>query len=216
MKISDILIFLLQISETASCLVGFIYFSKVKYSYWKFFPLYLAFIAISEYIGPFLPKKANELFYNDLVIPVEFLFFFWLFYKSFKKEKFKSLPVFFGGIYLLSSFVESQFYSKQQHFFSSFSYTIGNLLLLILILRFYIQLVSSDEIVFFRQNMLFWICIGLLIFFLGSFPYYGLLNQSWKTYPRIMPIYRYIVLVFNSVMYIMFAISFILGKPNKK
>lgn len=98
--------------------------------------------------------------------------------------------------------------------FNSFSSTVGNLLLLILIWSFFIQLVSSNAILTFRRNMLFWVSLGLLLFYLGAFPYYGLRNILARDFKEVYIIYTYIVYVLDILMYVMFTISFIWGKPN--
>lgn len=62
--------------------------------------------------------------------------------------------------------------------------------------------------------MLFWISLGLLIYYLGAFPYYGMRNVLAKEYKEIYITYGYIIYVLDILMYVMFTISFIWGKPN--
>ncbi len=213
------LLILLRIFEAIACIVGFIYFNKLKPAYWRLFPFYLAFIVCAEFIGSYLEShdlNANKIFFNYFEIPIEFLFFFWLFYKSFTNDKYNWLPMVCGGLYLVSWFVDNLIFSNQPKHFSSISYTTGNLLLLVLILRFFFRLVTSDSILTFRQNRLFWVSLGLLIFYFGSFPYYGLSNTIGALNKDITIAYNHIVLLLNCLMYIMFTFSFILGKSNIK
>lgn len=204
--------------EIAAFLTGLVYWKKIKDTYWKWFTLYLLFIVITEFIGWYLlvidsPEK-NQAFYNYFEIPTEFLFFFFLFNQSYKTSKYKWLPIACTVIYLLSWMMDILYFSKLEFFFYSFSYTVGNLLLLVLILGYFIRLVTSDAILGFRQDMLFWVGTGMLIYYLGSFPYYGLRNTLIKNYQDAHVTYTYIMYVLNCLMYIMFSFSFIWGKPR--
>lgn len=177
----------------------------------------MLFIVISEGIGWYLSAhNENELnlaLYNYCVIPIEYTFFFLLFNRSFKQTKLKRLPIVCIGVYI-SSWIIDIMYFKWESIFNSFSCTIGNLLLLILILGFFIQLVTTNAILTFRNNMLFWVSLGLLLYYLGAFPYYGLRNVLARDFQGVYITYTYIVYVLDILMYLMFTISFIWGKPN--
>ncbi len=200
--------------------VGFIFFKKIRKTYWQWFPVYLSVIVAFEYINAFFREIRfhyfAEVFFNYLGIPIEFLFLFWIFSQAFRNTKSSSLPLICGLIYLLCWFADILYMNKIHFIFTSASYTVGNLLLLILILRFFIRLANDDSILTFRQNMLFWFCLGMLLFYLGSFPYYGLRNTLAHSYKDLCSSYSNIVLVLDSLMYIMFTIGFIWGKPNSK
>lgn len=210
----------MHITELIACITGFIFFKNLKNSFLKYFPYYLLFIIIAESTGFILKtaelKTASKIWFNYLVIPVEFLFFYWIFYRSFAGTKYRVLPVVFSFFYIACWMTDIFLLSDMTFWFYSFSYTIGNLLLLILIFRYFFNLTQSDDILYFKNNMLFWISGGLLLFYLGTFPYYGLLNTIAYTQKEIHSIYRYVVIVLNALMYLMFTFSFIWGKPNTK
>ena len=198
--------------------VSVFYWSKIRNSYYKWLAFYFLYIFIMDLTGACMDILLipNQRFYDLLVIPVEFLFFFWLFYQYFRSNDSTRLPIICTGIYLVGLLVDMLYFTKHLFPFSSFSYCIGNLLLLILILRFFIQLINNDAILSYKRNMMFWICTGLLIYFLGSLPYYGLRNTLVYKFPRINIIYNYIALAFDCLMYLMFTFSFIWGKPNSR
>jgi hypothetical protein len=213
----DIPVYILRLLELVACVTGFIYWGKIRASFFKWFPVYLGFIVISESIGEFLRspamEKLNRAYFNYFEIPVEFLFFFGLFYST---NRFKKLSLVCAALYLLSWFIDLVYFSKLEFVFYSFSYTLGNLLLLILILNYFVQLVTSNNILNFWKDMLFWICTGLLVYYLGTFPYYGLRNTLWKNYTNLYYTYSYIMYILNSLMYLMFTFSFIWGRPSTK
>ena len=175
-------------------------------------------IVVAEYIGYYLRTHdmvdMNKMFYNFLIIPTEFLFFFYIFYHSAKNRREKRLPIVFTIIYVIAWMIDNAYLTNKLFWFYSFSYTIGNLLLLILILRSLTYLVLSDDILLFKYNILFWVCTGLLVFYLGTFPFYGLRNTLENNYREVYLSYRYIVYILNSLMYLMFTLGFIWGKPN--
>lgn len=203
-----------------ACLIGFFSFKKLKGSYWAFFPFYLFVLVLAECVGWMLRKSdmisSNIHLYNYFVIPLEFCFTFWLFYQSFKAKKYKWLPAVCTVVYFCSWIVDMVYLSRLRFSFYSFSYTVGNLVLLVLILTYFIQLVTSDAILNFRTDMMFWVSLGLLFYYLGSFPYYGLRNTIAYNFRELNITYSYIVLVLDCLMYLMFTFSFIWGKPNTK
>ena len=218
----QILLDILRITEAVACVTGFLAWRRIKNSYWRWFPFYLAFIVLSEFIGTYTSKHhmehLNKLFFNYLEIPTEFLFFFWLFYQSFKEASYKRLPVICAGIYIFSwlfdLFVLRVYFSGQRFWFDSLSSTMGNLLLLILILRYFIQLVTTNEILSFRSDMLFWVSTGLLLFYLGTFPFFGLYNVFARGDQDLFLTYKYVMFVLNSLMYLSFTFSFIWGRSK--
>jgi len=210
----------LNVLEIVSCITGFILFKKLRGSYWRWFPYYLAFIVVAEFTGKyFLEHKmlaACEKFCNLFEVPVEFLFFFWLFYRNFRESKYRKIPLMCIAAYLLCWLTDNLFLSKMNFWFYSFSYTCGNLLLLVLILTYFIGLVTTDAILKYKQDMLFWVSTGLLLFYLGTFPYYGLRNTLVYNYKQLYITYSYIMYILNCLMYLMFTFSFIWGKPNSR
>lgn len=214
----DILEFTLYITEFIAFIFGFLYFKKVKGTLWQYFPFYLLFILVGETLG-YISKIKNDIVLNRalfqyIVIPGEFLFFFWLFYTSFSHKWQKYFSLGSSLIYLSILILNSVLVKNKVFAFFSISYTVGNLLLLIQILIFYLQLVSSNELLNFRTNRLFWVSLGLLIFYLGTFPFFGLIHVLYKSHYEVYLVYKNIVMVLDSVMYIMFAISFIWGKTT--
>lgn len=211
---------ILLTAELSAALTGFLHWNKLKKTYWKWFPFYLLFIVLSEGIGFILStlkmKHANLTYFNYFVIPVEFLFFFWLFQQAFKNLRITRIAFMCILIYICSVVIDYLFLHNSDAMFLASSYTIGNLLLLVLVFDFFYQLVTTDAILHFKENMLFWVSTGLLLFYLGSFPFYGLRNILGVNYKELYRNYGYIVYVLNILMYLMFTFSFIWGKPNTK
>ncbi len=209
---------ILYLLELVACITGFIYWNKIKGSFWKWFPFYLAIICAVEITGDFLNYQkeytVKNLIYNNFSIPLEFLFLYWLYYKYAAGEKKKRLVILCTVIYLTSIVLDQVYFKDTNYYFNSFSYCIGNMVLLVAIISFFIQFSNSNEILHYRSSMIFWVSLGALIFYLGSLPFYGLYNLLYKKYFEIFIFYSYIMYVCNWIMYSLFTVAFIWGKPK--
>jgi len=218
MKIFNILKIILDIAELTACIAGFVYWKKIKSTYWRFFPLYLGIIVIAEIIGTYLNARKMShytvVIFSYGIIPLEIFFFLWLFYNEFKKLNVKWLSVAGGFMYILCFLTDILFVSRHNYWFLSFSYTAGILILVIHILSFLFRLAKSDEVLSIKTNMMFWVCLGLLVFYLCSLPFFGMGNFLLKNYNNIFINYARLTFVFNCMMYALFTIAFICGKPK--
>jgi hypothetical protein len=202
----------IYIAEWLAALIGFWQWKHLNPPYWRWFPVYLLLIAIAEtmnhHFGANSPWMTSILF-PYFIIPLEFIFFGWLFSRQPGQLRYSLLYGFFLLLYLLSLAAEPVFFSGESYWFQSFSYCVGNLLLLILIIRYLIYFVLSKELLHYKRNSMFWICTGLFIFYLGSFPFFGLGNTLYKDDMK-MAYEMYIgVCIFCIIMYLLFAVSFL-------
>lgn len=202
--------------EVISFIIG-VYFWKKKDDIPKrYFIIYLGLIVFAELTNEVLQFFHIQFhwFFTYFIIPLEFLFFHWLFYQ-FSTIKEKRRIIVCGVIYIIAFFIERVLLNDPQKYsFSSFSYTIGNCVLLFIIFQYFIRLVNSDRILYFYHERLFWISCGLLLFYLGTSPYYGLNNYLYNSYPNIFWTYTYVMYFLNCSMYLLFAASFIWGKEK--
>lgn len=209
---------ILYLLELLACITGFFHWNKFKTTYWKWFPFYLAIICIVELTGDYLNFKEvyslkNDI-YNNFSIPLEFLFLYWLYYRYAEDKKNKLLAVACSLVYLSSIVLDQVYFRKTNYYFDSFSYSIGNMVLLVVIISFFIQFARSRDILLYKSSIMFWVFLGALIFYLGSLPFYGLYNLLYKKYTHLFIFYSYIMYVCNWIMYSFFTIGLIWGKPK--
>lgn len=205
--------------ELFAFVTGLLSWKKVKHSYWKWFVVYLGFILMLEltakYIGYGLKNvKLNGEIYYFFGLPVQFFFIYWVFYKWFENRSEKIWPIIGCCVYILAWFADFLFLRGIRLWFSSFSYSMGNIILLVLIILFFLKFINSSEILNYKFSMMFWVCLGLILFYLGTFPFYALRNTLYLNYKKIFYPYWDISYVLNYLMYIFFALSFIWGKPK--
>lgn len=208
--------FFLQImysGEGIAALTSIIYFNRVKKQYWKYFALYLITIFLCESAVKWGEKPLHinrVLFYNYFVMPLQFIFFYWLYAKkSLKKTK---LFYTFSATHLLS-YIPSLLFFPDNKIVFSFNYTFGCLFLMILVIMEYYKQVNSSEILKFSTNKMFYINLGVTLFYIGTLPFMTFMSLLWQ-YRNIWDLYFAYFQVSGAVMYILFAISFIWGKQS--
>ena len=210
---------LLNLFELLACVTGFLHWKRVQQTIWKWFVLYLAVIVLAEigleYIGYALDlTEINISITVYFLIPFEFLFFLLLFYFWFDKRKARLWILACIIIYIISFVVDIVFLRETRFWFFSFSYTIGNAVLLIAEFLFFNRFINSREILHYRTSMMFWTGTGLLIFYMGSLPFYALWNTLVVHYPNVFNNYWIVVMCLNCIMYLFFCFAFIWGKPK--
>jgi len=198
--------------EGLAALTSVLYYNRLKNQYWKYFVFFLIFIFLCECVGKWgdhFLKYNKAAFYNYFVIPVQFIFFYWLYAaKSLGKPKLFALLSF---IYLLS-FIPSEFISTDRVMFS-LNYTLGCLILMILVVMEYYKQINSSDILHFNKNRMFYINLGVTLFYIGTLPFWTFLDYI-REYRGIFNIYFSYFLISGIIMYVLFSISFIWGKQN--
>jgi hypothetical protein len=199
--------------ELLACIVGFLKFKHLKPVFWKLFPVFLLVIVACEIPGYILAfnnqMETNRTLYVFFVIPLEFFFYFWLLFKMTNETHY---TVFISGFVIyISSFVTEYFFypTIKSGFFLSLSYTTGNLVLLVFIFLYFLKLIQSNELLNFYKSTGFWVAAGLMTFWLGSFPYFGLMNFMWLAHKKIFLVYTWVITFLNYLMYLSFTIGFL-------
>jgi len=212
---SDFQILLVQtllLAEVAAAVIGVIKFKKFRNTHWKWFIYFLLFIACTELFSYFVLCnyiKVRTYFYDFFVIPMEFLFLFWLYsYKSLGKKKLFWIS---AVIYILSLFPYFTF--GKFTLINSLNYIVGTFLLSIMIILEYDKQIKSDAILKFKENMMFYINAAVGIFFVGTLPFFAFHSLIWKD-AMIWNNYYIFFMLTNILMYTLFSIALLWGKPN--
>jgi len=199
--------------EAFAALVSLIYFGREKKQTWKYLAIYLILIFLCESAVKWgeKPLKIDRInFYNYFVIPLQFIFFYWLY----AKESLKKVKLFYilTGIYILTYILRGLFFPEKKIIFS-FNYNTGCLLLMGLVIMEFYKQVNSSEILNFSKNRMFYINLGITLFYIANQPFMTFNSLLWK-YIDIWDIYFIYFQVSGAVMYILFASSFIWGKQS--
>lgn len=202
--------------EGFAALIAIFHYKTVKTQYWKYLVFYLIFIFINDCYGTWGDWSyfSKEKYYNYIIIPFEFIFFYWLYaVKSLKKI---NLFFFLSLLYLLA-FIPNEFFFKENKLnkiIYSVNYTFGSLILMILVVLEYYKQVNSDNIINFHKNRMFYINLGVTLFYIGALPLMAFYYPLLREHREIWDIYFDYYIISNITMYLLFSASFIWGKHN--
>ena len=207
---------ILLLAEVTAAVVGLLYLPKLKNSYWNIFTFYLVLIALQELFWHFFTEinlSIRHNYYAYVGIPIQYLFFYWLYgAKSLGRQK---LFLICSSLYLLTYIPIEYFFEKLQ-VVHSLNTTIGTLFLIIFVLLEFLKQIKDDSILYFRQNKMFYINLGVILLYIGTFPLFCFYQELAFNYMEILEIYYTYFLIANIIMYALFTISFIWGKHRLK
>ncbi|WP_426275872.1 hypothetical protein ACN9MN_14025 [Chryseobacterium sp. S-02] len=199
-------------SEGLAAFIALFYYNRLKEQYWIFFVFYLVFIFLGEAYGKWgdFTHFTKAQYFNYLMMPVQFIFFYWLYAaKSLGKPKlFWVLSI----LYLLS-FIPNELYFSRGKIVFAFNYTLGCLMLMLLVIMEFHKQITSQDILNFNKNKMFYINLGITLCYIGTLPFMAFMSFLVK-YEEIWNIYFNYFLVSGIITYILFASSFIWGKQN--
>ncbi|EAR00046.1 hypothetical protein [Maribacter sp. HTCC2170] len=188
----------------------------------KYLPILITYTLITEILG-LLIRDVEEIqivyldgysYYNLLIYNIFdiifFLFFFYVFWIVLYAKRFKRLIKYGGILFIIVSLVNPFF----QDFVLSpqlFASTVGSVVLIACIWFYFIQLKSNQEI---RNNrdLLFWISIGLLVFY-SFYPFIFIIGHYDHGLYQELYI-RQILHLLIAFMYSCFILGFLLAKRN--
>lgn len=209
MKYVTLFQILLLCCEGAAAIAGLLTWRFINDKRIKAFGIYLMFVLASELSGLYFSKNlmtnANITLFNYVVIPLEFLFSIWFLYSYMPGKKIKKICIAFSTLSIISTIIELTFLKDERLFFSSLSYVLSSLLLLIIIMLFLWQFIKSDKVLEYDRHFDFWIAIAMLIFYLGSFPLWTFYNYLYNINKDSFYVYWQIMMGLNMLMYLLFA-----------
>lgn len=137
----------------------------------KFFPLILLFTLITEFLGKFIVAvygPPNIIIYNIYYL-LYFSFFFYIFMKSIEVERFKIYIKGGFGIFLLI-YIRDLVGLNIVYKPFIFTYIAGAGILVFCILLYYISILQSRLVLVVKTDLLFWVSVGLFLFYIGYLP----------------------------------------------
>jgi hypothetical protein len=199
--------------EWIALIAGLVVWKRLKNTKYRFFVLYLLFIVMGElsatYTGRYLNRGANILLYNYLIIPAEFIFFYWFYYAHLNGRLYRRICISFVLASIIVRVIEFTVLKHEKFSFSSLSYLVSTILLVFLALTYMVQFMKSDKIIHYHRHISFWITIAILIYYLGSFPLFAFYNYLYAEEKSFFYSYWKIQIFLNMFMYLIFSFGFI-------
>jgi len=155
--------------EIAAVLICLICWFKLKKTNLKWIIPYLLFIVIVEltgrYIGRELKGPIGWIF--NISVPIEYLFFSFLYYINYKSEVYKKIS--FGFIVCFTLFVLVYSIVKSIENFHPIYLKIGSITMIIFSCFYLAEILRIGTIINPLKIPMFWIACGLLLFNAGEF-----------------------------------------------
>jgi len=196
--------------------------NRKKYKILKHIPLYIASL-IMVYIGNTLTNFALnfmgiasylDYFFTLIEILIFSDFYLQLIKNPLSKKLVVILNVFFGIFFIYMMFNDKRFSFGISDSTQSKVYTIEGAILLIVCLFYFLELFKKPHNLNLKNEPVFWISTGLLLFFTCTLPFSVLENYMSQNYPEFnIPLYS-IFYVFYILLFLMIIRAY-LCKPKK-
>lgn len=204
--------------EGLACITGILCWARLTPRFWKAFPVYLFIITCCEFAGWYMSNhaiKGSKEMYGYFVVPLEFLFMYFLYYKNLQKH-FQKTVLALSLVYILCWGIELIFVQYTKWIWFSMSYSVGSIIMLILGIIYFLQLIKSEKLLTYKKQIFFWVNLGLMLFYVGTFPFYATMGVLYNKAPNLYAFLYWMAKILDYVMYIFFIIGFLCINRNQK
>ncbi len=202
--------------ELLTAIIGTCYLYKYKHTFLKYFLIILWYTVVNEFTGYILARelgfRRNVIIYNVYHL-VNFSFIFLLFRNYVTKKRYKYRIRLFSILYLISFFV-NMFFENYFEKIQTVPFFVASILIIVSIMYYYSEILNTNEVLYVKKKMVFWISVGYLLYLSGSFPIRIVRNYFTEALnvEYIVEVGSFISIVMN----ICFIIGFIWSEENKQ
>lgn len=192
--------------ELITAITATIYYSKYNEGVIKYFLVILWYTVINEFFAFFIKKTGVEytIIYYNIYHLINFSFLFLLFKYYIKKKLHKRIVQFGFYAYLLSFFI-NMYFENYIYRIQTIPFFIASAFIITSIIFYFSQILKSDEVLYIKNNLLFYISIGYFFYLVGNIPIRIVRNYFYE-----IPNLEYILNV-GSILSILMNICFIIG-----
>ena len=203
--------------EIAALITSIVFWYKLRYTKLSWLLLFLIFIVAIELTGRYLRtelRQPNAWLYN-ISVPVEFLFYGFIFYLHYNRNSFIQLAKFFLILFAVFALCNILFIQGFQKFNTNIL-KVGSFSMIILACLYFTELLSRNERINLLREPMFWLTTGVFLFNTGEFLYslfsdYLIKNHLDKTRKIFSSINNKLIWV----LYTCIVISIICTRPRK-
>jgi len=168
--------------ELGALLAAIICWGRLKHTPLRWLLPFLIFMVLVELTGRYIRTvlhEPNSWLYN-LSVPVEFLFYGFVFYRYYQRPAFKRAAGYFLFVFLLFPLTNLLFF---QGFtvFNTHTMALGNFYMLLLGGLYFVELLNKEEPVNILKEPMFWLATGIFLFNTGEFCYTLFLDYLYIT-----------------------------------
>lgn len=222
------LLTLFFIAELICCISAIFFFIKKRNKFILIFIPFLITTVIVEFLGTWWNYYGNvwgissfrgkNAMYNVFTC-LEFIFYALLFYMHFKKIVFQKMIIFFIPLFIIASCINILFIQGFNKTLNTNTLLLGSFFIVLFCCCFFYESLLPDQIEQqLTKNYFFWVCSGLLMFYLGSVIIHALFEYltSKDLQAQGLKIISIINSSLNVILYSSFCIAFYLCPTNKK
>ena len=210
-------------SELIAAIVGTIFFYKYKNTPLKYFLYLLWYITLTEFLGWYIRETGNLTYIDEdgihymhwLYNTLEFITFntlFFIYSKYLESINYKKRVRYFAYIFSIVFTINWIFIQNYFKEGAEMPVILGSIFLILSILFYLIELLRSEKIIVFHRLLLFWISVGLLLFYTGTIPFTLKVNE-YMLFPGIHKLFL-IIYILAILMYLTFTFGFIWSKKE--
>lgn len=201
--------------EFSALIVCLIFWNILKGSKLRWLPFFLVFVIIVDVTGYYIKSAghSNVFFYN-FTIPVEYSFYFLLFYQhgGILLKKFTKIAFFIFNALAFLFFIIAPFYKLHNYVLVA-----GQLFAIIAVCIYLYEQFTGNLEDSLTENYFFWIASGLFIFNLGDMVYFVMYpmikEQQLDSFGKL---FRLVNTNLNILLYILYIVSIFVYKKNYK
>lgn len=181
----------------------------------RVFPPFLLLTLIAEVWGDYLWQSGrNNIPHYNFFSAFEIVFYLFFLAKIHHTKNIRKAIYILTPIYIVFAFLNIMYF-QGYNTFHTISFSIGSLLIVFFSITYFLDLLrlpKSEDLV---TNPYFWICSGLLFFYICGFPLYGLVNLWADIAPILIDNLSRFINILNIFLYSLFTISFICIRTRK-
>lgn len=202
--------------EVLTAFIATIYFWKYNNGFIKYLLFFLWYIVIHECVVAIIDKfniMDNSYLLSNIYKFILFTFYLTLYYKTLNKPTFKKINLGFI-IFFIATYIYIAFENNLLENFLYTSEIIGSILITITIVMYFIELLNSDLILKTTKLLMFWVTIGLFLYFIPLIPF-RVVERYYYNSDVIPYIYltKYILVFLTNILFI---IGFICSQKIQK
>lgn len=203
----------IHLVEYFSFLIALLYYKKLRNTRLVLFPVFLFYVCFTETFGQYLIFTGikNNLYIFDIYTYIEQLYFYYIFYHYIKNTLAKRMIIGFV-VFLHISYLANIFYFKLKYpIYPSDFFLINQILLIITIFYFLIEMFLSDKVLKATNYLIFWISIAILFYYITFLPLDTVLRSFTSDKTNIISKMRTIIII---IIYSTYSFGFIWSKEK--
>jgi hypothetical protein len=206
--------------ETLSLLTAIVFYTQKRNKILLYFIPFLLLTVMVELIGWWITarKGSGKYALYNIFFTIEFIFYAFIFFLHLNNKTFKKIVLLFIPAFILAVLLNS-FFIQGVNKTLAYTSLIGSFFVVLFCCLFFYESILPDQIdQHLSKQPFFWICSGLLIFYLGSVIINALFEYliSNDLQEQGKRIYSIITHSLNVILYSTFCIAFYLCPNNKK